>query len=108
EILEVHLMADARARRHDAEVVQRVLPPSQELVPLAVALELLLGVDEKCCVAPVLVDLYRMVDDEVDRLQRVDALRISAKLPHGVAHRGEIHDAWHAGEILQQHPARSE
>jgi hypothetical protein len=27
---------------------------------------------------------------------------------HGVAHRREIHDARHAGEVLQQHPRRHE
>src|SRR4029453_7410622 len=83
------------------------LPPSQELVSLAIALELLLGVDEKRRFAPVLIDLHRVIDDEVDWLQRVDPLRISPELPHGVAHRGEIHDAWHAREVLQQHAART-
>ena len=40
EIFQVHLVADAGARRHDAEIVERVLAPAQELVALAVALEL--------------------------------------------------------------------
>ena len=31
-------------RRHDAEIVERLLPPLQELVALAVALEFLLDV----------------------------------------------------------------
>ena len=35
---------DAGVRRHDGEVVERVLPPAQERVALAVALELALGV----------------------------------------------------------------
>ena len=61
-------MADAGARRNDTEVVQRVLPPSQKLVSLAIALELLLRVDEKRRFAAVLIDLHRVIDDEVDWL----------------------------------------
>ena len=86
-------MADAGARRHDAEVVERVLSPAQEHVALAVALELHLGVDQERRVGAVLVDLHRVVDDEVDRLQRIDALRIAAELDDRVAHRGEVDDA---------------
>ena len=44
EVLEVHLVADARVGRDDAEVAERVLPPAQERVALAVAVELELRV----------------------------------------------------------------
>ena len=44
EVLEVHLVADARVGRHDAEVAERVLAPAEERVALLVALELELGV----------------------------------------------------------------
>ena len=40
EVLDVDLVHDAGARRHDPEVVERRLPPAQELVALAVALVL--------------------------------------------------------------------
>ena len=40
QIFEIDLVADAGARRHDAEIVERVLAPAQEAVALAVALEL--------------------------------------------------------------------
>ena len=43
-----------------------------------------------------------MIDDEFDRLQRIDRLRIAAHRGHRVAHRGKIDDAWNAGKILQQ------
>ena len=49
-----------------------------------------------------------MVDDEVDRDQRIDLVRIAAKRDHRVAHRGEIDDRRHAGEVLHQHPRRAE
>ena len=49
-----------------------------------------------------------MVDDEIDRYQRVDLLGIAAERLHGVAHRGQIDHRRHAGEILHQHPRRAE
>ena len=45
EVLEVDLVDDPRVRRHDLEALERRLAPAQERVALAVALELLLGVD---------------------------------------------------------------
>ena len=38
QIFEIDLVADAGAGRHDAEIVERLLAPAQELVALAVAL----------------------------------------------------------------------
>src|SRR6185503_8958389 len=108
EVLEIHLMADAGTGWNDAEVVERVLSPAQELIALAIPLELFLGVDEKSGFSSVLVDLHGVIDHEVDRLQRVDALRVSTELDHRIAHCGEVDDARHAGEILQQYPTRSE
>jgi hypothetical protein len=43
-----------------------------------------------------------MVDDELDRLQRVDAVGVAAERHDGVAHRGEIHHARHPCEVLQE------
>ena len=40
QIFQIHLMHDADVRRHDAEIGERLLPPAEEFVPLAVALEL--------------------------------------------------------------------
>jgi hypothetical protein len=48
-----------------------------------------------------------VVDDEVDRDERVDLLRVAAEVRHGVAHRGEIDDRRHAGEVLHQHARRA-
>ena len=44
EIFEIDLVADAGAGRHDAEILERALPPSQELVALLVALVFVLDV----------------------------------------------------------------
>ena len=49
-----------------------------------------------------------MIDDEVDRNQRIDLARIAAKRAHGVAHGGKIDHGGNAGEILHQHARRAE
>ena len=54
------------------------------------------------------VDLHRVVDDEFDRLQRVDLVRVAAEPRNAVAHRREVDDARNAREVLEQHAGRSE
>ena len=49
-----------------------------------------------------------MVDDQLDRLERVDLLRVAPHPLHGVAHRGEVDDRGDAGEVLEQDAARPE
>jgi hypothetical protein len=58
-------VADARVGRDHAEVVERGLAPAQELVALAVALELELGVPLEGVAQAELVDLDRVVDHEL-------------------------------------------
>ena len=45
-----------------------------------------------------------MIDDEIDRYERLDDLRIAPELFHGASHRGEIDDQRNAREILQNNP----
>ena len=107
EILEVDLVADAGAGRHHAEVVERFLPPAQELVALAVALVLELDVLPERQRRAETVDHHRVVDHEIDRHQRVDLLRVGAELGRRIAHRGEIDHRRNAGKVLHQHPRRA-
>ena len=92
--------------RHDAEVREGLLAPAQEPVALGVALELEGGVHLEGVAATVDVGDDRVVDHEVDRDERVDLLGAPAEGLDGVAHRGEVDDARHAGEVLQQDPGR--
>ncbi len=108
QVFEVDLVADAGARRHDAEIVERHLAPAQELVALEVALVLELDVGAEGARIAEIVDDHRMVDDEVDRHQRVDLLGVAAQRAHGVAHGGEVDHRRHAGEVLHQHAGRPE
>jgi hypothetical protein len=49
-----------------------------------------------------------MVDHQLRRRQRVDFVRIAAQLDHRLAHRSEIDDRGHPGEVLHDHAARRE
>jgi hypothetical protein len=107
DVLEIDLVADAGAGRHDLEIVERLRTPAEELVALHVAR--IFDVDivlERLGVAE-LVDHHAMIDDEVDGDERIDLLRVATERRHRVAHRGEIDDARHAGEILHQHARRT-
>ncbi len=108
EVLEVHLVADPRARRHHAEAVERLLRPAEQRVPLGVAPVLELDVALVRLGGPEQVDLYRVVDHEIDRDQRVHRRRVSAGARGGAPHRGEVDDGRHAREVLHQHAARHE
>ncbi len=108
QVFEVDLVDDPGVGRDDAEVVERVLTPAEERVALAVALEFQLGVGGEGVRRAGLVDLDRVVDDQLDRLERVDLPGVAAQPLHGVAHGGQVDDRRHAGEVLEQHPAGPE
>ena len=75
EVLDVDLVHDAGARRHDLEVVERGLAPAQELVALLVALVLQLDVALEGVRRAEQVGDDRVVDDQLGRRQRVDLRR---------------------------------
>ena len=108
QVFEVDLVDDADGRRHDAEVLECLLAPAEELVALAVAVEF----DGHVAVHRVLpaeeVDLHRVVDHQVDGHQGVDLLRVAAEPLHGAAHGRQVDHAGHAGEVLQDHAGRLE
>jgi hypothetical protein len=79
EVFEVHLVADAGAGRHHAEIVERLLAPFEEHVALHVALVFAVHVHLEGARVAELVDHHRVVDHEVHGVQRVDLLRIAAQ-----------------------------
>ncbi len=108
QVLEVDLMDDAGAGRHDAKVVECGLGPAEELIPLAVALELTGDIEGQRVGRAVAIDLDRMIDHEIGRDQRVHARRVAPQFGHRVSHRGQVHDRRHAGEVLHDDPGRHE
>ena len=92
---QVHLMHDAHAGRHDAEIGERALAPPQELVPFAIPLELEVDVRLQRIGAAEVIHLDRVVDHQIDRDQGIDSLRVTSEPFHGGAHGGQIHDGRH-------------
>ena len=108
QILQIDLVTNAGARRHDPEIIESLLTPAQKLIALKVALHLQFHVQVKGVVGTEVINHHRMVYDQIDRRKRVDLLRIAAAVCHGIAHRCQIHNRRHAGEILHQHTSRTE
>jgi hypothetical protein len=106
EILEVDLMDDAGRRRYHGEVVESLLAPFQELVSLAVALELALGVELKSSRRAEGVHLDGVVDNQVGWHQRVDLLGVPPDRLHRAPHRGQVHDSRNPCEVLHHDPRR--
>src|SRR5690606_21484104 len=108
QVLEVHLVHYAGGGRHHAEVLEGRLAPAKDLVALVVAVELDLGVAEQRQGAVVLVDLDRMIDDEVDGHLGVDKRRVTAHALHGTAQGCQVDHGWDAREVLQDDASRHE
>ena len=108
EVFEIDLMDDAGVGRDDAEVIEGFLAPAEERVALAVAAELEGRVQVGRVALHIVVDLHGVVDDEFDRLQRVDLAWIAAELDDAVAHGRQVDNCRHSGEVLEQHPGRRE
>jgi len=101
EVLEVDLVDDADCRRDDAEGLEGLHAPLEELVALGVAAELLPEVLEERVGRTGAVDLHGVVDDEVDGDERLDDGAVLAEAGDGFAHRGEVDEERHAGEVLE-------
>jgi len=84
------------------------MAPAQEAVALDIALVLALDVLLEGGGGAEVVHHHRVVDDQIDRVQRIDLRRVAAKRRHGVAHGGQVDHRRHAGEVLHQHPGRAE
>src|SRR5204862_2057693 len=85
DMLEVDLVADARARRDDLEIVERLAAPFEELIAFLVALIFEFDVLLEGLGVAELVDHHAVVDDQMHGDERVDLLRVAAELLHGIA-----------------------
>ena len=95
-------MDDTGLRRNDIEIVESFLAPFEKLVALPVALELDLHVHVQRIGTVREVDLDGVVDDEIDRNERLDDLRLFAGVRSRRAHRSEVDEQRHAREVLQE------
>ena len=103
QIFQIDLMADAGARRHNAEILKRFLAPFQEGIALAIALIFAVHILLEGFYIAEIVDHHRVINDEINRHLGVDLGRVAAKHRGSVAHRRQIDHCGHTGEILHQH-----
>ena len=108
QVLQVDLVADAGAGRHDAEVVEGRRAPAQEVVALDVALVFALDVLAEGFRRAEVVDHDEWSMTRSDRHQRVDLGGVGAQGAHGVAHGGQVDHGGNAGEVLHQDAGRTE
>ena len=94
-------MHDADARGHNLELVERLHPPFQKFVTLAVTLEFDFEIALECVRRAVHVHLHRVVHHQIHRHKRFDDFRIFSHARDGGAHRRQIHKQRHACKILQ-------
>ena len=80
EVFEIDLVDDAGVGGDDGEVAEAGLSPAEEGVALFVALEFEQGVYVEGGGGAEFVDLNGVVDDEFDRLQRIDEGGIAAEV----------------------------
>jgi hypothetical protein len=85
-----------------------LLAPLEKFIALAVALEFHLHVQLQGLRRTGEVDLHGMIDDEIDRHERLDDFRVPAEALDRAAHRSEIDDERHAGEVLQDNARNDE
>src|SRR5207248_10991321 len=102
QILQICLMADARAWRNSLEILKRGLAPTQERVTLHVALKFEFGVQRERIAGAEIVHLHRVVDDQFHGKERIDALWIAADFVERSSHRSKIDDPWTASDILHK------
>lgn len=101
EVLEIDLMDDTRARRHDLEVVESLGAPLEELEAFAVTSEL----ETLVCFTGIAnargINLNGVINDEINWAERVDLAGVTTETLHGITHGSEIDYSGYTSEILE-------
>src|SRR4029453_15896472 len=79
QIFQIHLMHDADSRRNELESLESLLTPLKKLVTLAIALELHVQIEFKRARRTKEIDLHRVIDNQIDRHERLDDLRVASE-----------------------------
>ena len=100
-------MADASAGWDDAKIIERVLPPFKKSIPLHIAFIFAINVHLKRPGIAEFVDHNRMVNYQINRIERINLLGFATKGDNAIAHCSQIDHGRNAGEILHQDPRRT-
>src|SRR5437016_5839554 len=83
-------MHDADSRRNELESLESLLPPLEKLVTLAITLELHVQIEFQRARRTEEIDLHRVINNQIDRHERFDDLRVASESLHSAAHRCEV------------------
>src|SRR5436190_23280832 len=101
-------MHDADSRRNELESLESLLTPLKKLVTLAIALELHVQIEFQRARRTKEIDLHRVIDNQIDRHERLDDLRVASEPLHSAAHRREVDNQWYSGEVLLTNSRKDE
>src|SRR5206468_8937991 len=101
-------MHDADSRRNELETLESLLTPLKKLVTLTIALELHVQIEFQRARRTEEIDLHRVIDDQIDRHERLDDLWVASEPLHRAAHRREVDNQRNSGEVLQNNTRNDE
>ena len=107
QIFQVNLMANTGSGGNNSKIIKSFLTPFQEIIAFAVSLILTFHVFLKSLRRAVIVHHNRVVDDQMNRIKRVNGFGRTAEIDHRVAHSGQIHNGRNTGEVLHEHAGRT-
>ena len=108
QVFQVYLVTYPGVRRDNFQRAERLLAPTEETVPLPVALELEVRIAGEGIGAAGEVGNNGVVDHELGRHLGLDGGRIPAEGNHGIAHGSQVGDHRDTGEVLHEYPGRGE
>src|SRR5436190_16047626 len=101
-------MHDADSRRNELERLESLLSPLEKLVTLAIALELHVQIEFQRAGRTEEIHLHRVIDNQINRHERLDDVRVSSEPLHSAAHCREIDNERNSSEILQNNTRNDE
>src|SRR6476660_6896989 len=101
-------MHDADSRWNELQSLESLLPPLEKLVTLAITFELHVQIEFQRARRTKEIDLHRVIDNQIDRHERLDDLRVASEPLHGAAHRREVDNQRNSGEVLQNNARNNE
>ena len=107
QVFKVYLVTDTCARGNNAEIVERVLAPLKECVTLEVTFVFAVNVHLERARVAEFVDHNRVVDNQINGVQRVNLLCVATQRLDAVAHRSKVNNRRNAGEVLHQNAGRA-
>ncbi len=106
QIFKIYLVTDARIWGDDVEIIKAFLGPLEQGIAFGVTVVFFGDIPGNGIGRAKIVDLNRMIDNQIHRDQWIYFLRIATQLFDSIAHGCKIDHRRNARKILHQHPCR--